>query len=73
MSSGHISRDGTFFSLGQLGCGPLTLTPVSAMKKRLEKEAMEQDDDHWLIHQCPLCIILGNLFFYVALVSYLIL
>lgn len=51
MSSGHISRDGTFFSSGHLGCG-LTLSLVSAMKKKLEKEAMEQDDDHWLIQQC---------------------
>ena len=43
MSSGQISRDGAFLLLNHL---PIFLfSIVSAMKKKLEKEAMEQEID----------------------------
>ena len=51
MSSGQISRDGAFFFLLQNfiftyhRMSDLFIFLVSAMKKKLEKEAMEQEID----------------------------
>jgi len=46
MSSGQISRDGTRLSSSFLGLEiSHFFCAVSAMKKRLEKEALEQNED----------------------------
>jgi len=45
MSSGQISRDGACYSFSILTFDVYNFLAVSAMKKKLEKEAMEQGED----------------------------